>query len=118
MRASVTRCLDHVPYSTLLAVSRQAPSSCWVLMQRSGNAVGGPKSGLIGNLSCAATLQVSERIKGLFCTLEAAHKGRTIVLVSHGDTLSILWATVKGLPLKEHRTHGLSTGELRLLHSC
>lgn len=63
-------------------------------------------------------LQVSERIRNLFKTLEAAHNGRTILLVSHGDTLSILWATVKRLPLSEHRTHGLSTGELRLLYAC
>ena len=69
-------------------------------------------------MSERAATQVSERVKSLFSTLEAAHKGRTILLVSHGDTLSILWATVKGLPLKEHRTHGLGTGELRLLHSC
>lgn len=62
--------------------------------------------------------QVSERIRTLFSTVEAAHKGKTILLVSHGDTLSILWATVKGLPLGEHRTHGLSTGELRLLHAA
>ncbi len=76
-----------------------------------------PVQNLMSDLSFAAT-QVSERVKSLFSTLEAAHKGRTILLVSHGDTLSILWATVKGLPLKEHRTHGLRTGELRLLHSC
>ena len=62
--------------------------------------------------------QVSERIRTLFSTVEAAHKGKTILLVSHGDTLSILWATVKGLPLGEHRTYGLSTGELRLLHAA
>ena len=62
--------------------------------------------------------QVSERIRTLFSTVEAAHKGKAILLVSHGDTLSILWATVKGLPLGEHRTHGLSTGEVRLLHTA
>ena len=60
--------------------------------------------------------QVSERVKSLFSSIEAAHKGRNILLVSHGDTLSILWATAKGLPLNEHRKHGLSTGELVPLH--
>ena len=34
-----------------------------------------------------------------------------------GDTLSILWATVKGLPLQEHRKHGLATGQLQQLHA-
>lgn len=60
--------------------------------------------------------QVAERIKELFSRLEGAHKGNTILLVSHGDTLSILMAVVKGQPLLEHRQHGLGTGELRLLH--
>ena len=61
-------------------------------------------------------VQVSERVKSLFSSIEAAHKGRNILLVSHGDTLSILWATAKGVPLTEHRKHGLSTGELVPLH--
>lgn len=61
-------------------------------------------------------VQVSERVRSLFSSIEAAHKGRNILLVSHGDTLSILWATAKDLPLKEHRKHGLSTGELMALH--
>ena len=60
--------------------------------------------------------QVSERVKSLFSSIEAAHKGRNILLVSHGDTLSILWATAKGLPLNEHRKHGLNTGELMALY--
>ena len=60
--------------------------------------------------------QVSERVQSLFSSIEAAHRGRNILLVSHGDTLSILWATAKGLPLNEHRKHGLSTGELVPLH--
>ena len=60
--------------------------------------------------------KVAERVTELFNRLEGAHWGDTILLVSHGDTLSILMATVKGLPLLEHRRFGLGTGELRLLH--
>jgi broad specificity phosphatase PhoE len=61
--------------------------------------------------------QVAERIRALFASLEEANKGSTILLVSHGDTLSILWALVKGLPLQQHRQHGLATGQPKLLHS-
>lgn len=61
--------------------------------------------------------QVAERIRGLFASLEEKHKGKTILLVSHGDTLSILWAVAKGLPLQQHRQHGLSTGQLKQLHA-
>ena len=71
---------------------------------------------LTAELICDMIVQVSERVKSLFSSIEAAHKGRNILLVSHGDTLSILWATAKGLPLNEHRKHGLSTGELMPLH--
>jgi hypothetical protein len=35
--------------------------------------------------------------------------------VSHGDTLSILQALVKGTPLGEHRQYGLGTAELKRL---
>ena len=71
---------------------------------------------LTARLICGMNAQVSERVKSLFSSIEAAHKGINILLVSHGDTLSILCATAKGLPLNEHRKHGLSTGELLLLH--
>ena len=67
-------------------------------------------------LICGMIAQVSERVESLFSSIEAAHRGRNILLVSHGATLSILWATAKGLPRSEHRKHGLSTGELMPLH--
>lgn len=42
-------------------------------------------------------------------------QGCTILLVSHGDTLSIFWAFATGTSLLENRRHGLNTGELRKL---
>jgi broad specificity phosphatase PhoE len=47
--------------------------------------------------------------------LEEAHEGKTILLVAHGDTLSILTTTVKGGELGSHREWGLKTAELSLL---
>jgi broad specificity phosphatase PhoE len=43
--------------------------------------------------------------------LQQQHKGCTIVLVSHGDTLSILQAMVSGTPLGQHRQYGLATAQ-------
>ena len=42
-------------------------------------------------------------------------QGCTILLVSHGDTLSIFWSYATGTGLLENRRHGLNTGELRKL---
>lgn len=47
--------------------------------------------------------------------LETAHVQQHVVLVSHGDTLSILQATYHGVPLSQHRRYGLGTAELRRL---
>ena len=58
---------------------------------------------------------VALRLNRLFQRLEGQHQGRDILLVSHGDTLSILWASMTGLPLQQHRCHGQQTGELRQL---
>lgn len=66
---------------------------------------------------CCLLFQVAERIRSLFADLEKDNTGKSILLVSHGDTLSILWAVVKGLPFQEHRQHGLNTGQLKLLHA-
>ena len=58
---------------------------------------------------------VAERTRGLVQQLEAAHEGRHVVLVSHGDALSILAAALLGTPLGEHRRHGLpNCGVLRV----
>lgn len=58
---------------------------------------------------------VAARTAGLVDRLEAAHSGRHIVLVSHGDALSILAAALLGAPLRAHRAHGLpNCGVLRI----
>lgn len=48
--------------------------------------------------------------------LEQQHQGQHILLVSHGDTLSILQATFHGRPLSRHRQYGLATAELKCLN--
>jgi len=50
---------------------------------------------------------VAARTLGLLQRLEAQHAGQHIVLVSHGDALSILAAAALGTPLGQHRQHGL-----------
>lgn len=53
------------------------------------------------------------------CTLqelEQRHQGQHILLVSHGDTLSILQATFHRSPLTQHRQYGLATAELKCLN--
>ena len=81
-----------------------------------GSAINCFQVAMTAQLSYDMLMQVSERVKSLLSSIETAHKGRNILLVSHGDTLSILWATATGLSLNEHRKHGLSTGELMPLH--
>lgn len=47
--------------------------------------------------------------------LERQHRGKHVVLVSHGDALSILAAALLGTPLADHRRHGLpNCGILRI----
>ncbi len=46
---------------------------------------------------------VAMRIGALFRELEARHRGVHILLVSHGDTLSILQATMEGADPRKHR---------------
>lgn len=58
---------------------------------------------------------VAQRLRGLIERLEAAHAGRHIVLVSHGDALSVLAAVLLGGDLWRHRQHGLpNCGILRV----
>ncbi|KAG2423994.1 hypothetical protein HXX76_014820 [Chlamydomonas incerta] len=59
--------------------------------------------------------QVSSRIRQLFQRLEQAHSGAVILLVSHGDTLSILQATMLGEDTRQHRRFAFETAELRPL---
>ena len=59
---------------------------------------------------------VAERLEQMLHRIEMSHERDTILLVAHGDTLSILWALVKGAALQKHRDVALQTGELRQLH--
>ncbi|KAI8475590.1 MAG: phosphoglycerate mutase [Monoraphidium minutum] len=58
---------------------------------------------------------VAARILGLLQELEARHEGCAILLVSHGDTLSITQAAAGGTDLRGHRGFGMGTAELRRL---
>lgn len=58
---------------------------------------------------------VAKRTSGLISRLEEAHVGQHVVLVSHGDALSILAAAMLGTPPGAHRQHGLpNCGVLRI----
>jgi len=50
--------------------------------------------------------------------LESKHQGQHILLVSHGDTLSILQAAYiyNPLALSAHTAYGLATGQLKCLN--
>ncbi|KXZ51152.1 hypothetical protein GPECTOR_13g639 [Gonium pectorale] len=61
--------------------------------------------------------EVSARLRLLFQRLEAEHKGAVILLVSHGDTLSILQSTMLGQDTRHHRRFAFNTAELRPLHA-
>ncbi len=58
---------------------------------------------------CGKTFEISVRSAGGPAFLKAHPAG------AHGDTLSIMWATMNGLPLGQHRQYGQQTGELRRL---
>eukprot|EP00878_Enallax_costatus_P027278 GHUV01029346.1.p1 GENE.GHUV01029346.1~~GHUV01029346.1.p1 ORF type:complete len:201 (+),score=46.90 GHUV01029346.1:325-927(+) len=76
-----------------------------------------PTSKPAGNVDGESVAEVSERIQQLFQELEQQHKGQHILLVSHGDTLSILQATFLNTLLTQHRQYGLGTAELKKLDS-
>lgn len=58
---------------------------------------------------------VAERLRRLINDIETTHKHFNIVLVSHGDALSILAAVLLGTDLRQHRQHGLpNCGFLRI----
>jgi broad specificity phosphatase PhoE len=68
---------------------------------------------------------VAGRVSALFARLEAEFAGadaaaaasspRRVLLVAHGDTLSIATAVARGADLGQHRAHAQETGELRRL---
>eukprot|EP00775_Hariotina_reticulata_P007761 gene7761-7960_t len=68
-----------------------------------------------GNEDGESVAEVSARLQQLFQELESRHSGEHILLVSHGDTLSVLQATFYASPLTQHRHYGLATAELRQL---
>lgn len=56
---------------------------------------------------------------GVLCCsqdLEARHSGAALLLVGHGDTLSIGQATLQGVDVREHRQFSFETAELRRVH--
>jgi len=55
---------------------------------------------------------VAQRLKVLLSRIENSHEDRNVLLVSHGDTLSIFAAVALGLDLKRNRRYGLDTGQL------
>ena len=55
---------------------------------------------------------VAQRLLNLLRRLESSHKDSQILLVSHGDTLSIFAAVALGLDLRVNRRYGLDTGQL------
>lgn len=59
---------------------------------------------------------VARRLWGLIAQIEKAYVDKEILIVSHGDTLSIFWAVMRQRPLENHREVALQTGELRKLH--
>jgi broad specificity phosphatase PhoE len=60
---------------------------------------------------------VLDRATGFVADLERRHRGRNILLVSHGDTLQILQAGFLGVDPSRHRSlPHLGTAEIRLLH--
>ncbi|KAL4519048.1 hypothetical protein Ndes2526B_g00153 [Nannochloris sp. 'desiccata'] len=50
---------------------------------------------------------VVRRVKAFIDSIEERRRGFTILIVSHGDALSILAAVLLGTDLKKHREHGL-----------
>ena len=62
--------------------------------------------------------EVADRLKTFLARVEGEHRGKSVLLVAHGDTLSILQAVVKGTPLEAHRNVALNTGELRMLYKA
>lgn len=62
-----------------------------------------------------SVVDVAARLRDLFARLEAAHSGKNVLLVAHGDTLSIATAVARGGGLGRHREHAQETGELRKL---
>ena len=62
------------------------------------------------------TASVARRCNKLIMQLEEKHQNRSIILVSHGDTLQIMQCVLTSLPHTAHRKlNHLMPGELRIL---
>lgn len=58
---------------------------------------------------------VARRVRTFIEEVERSYEGHNIVLVSHGDALSVLAAVLLGTDLRKHREHGLGNcGMLRV----
>lgn len=55
---------------------------------------------------------VAERLGKFIDDIEAQHAGYVVLLVSHGDALSILAAQMLGTDMSQHREHGLDNCEI------
>ena len=55
---------------------------------------------------------VAQRLRALLRRIESSHGNSDVLLVSHGDTLSIFAAVALGLDLTINRRYGLDTGQL------
>ena len=57
-------------------------------------------------------MDVAQRLRVLLHRIETSHENSNVLLVSHGDTLSIFAAVALGLDLTINRRYGLDTGQL------
>lgn len=60
--------------------------------------------------------EVAARIAALIELLQREHKGRTILLVSHNDTLAIAQADINKVTFEEYSIFGFDYAEIRALH--
>lgn len=59
--------------------------------------------------------EVAGRLRAFILEVESKNKGHNVLLVSHGDALSILAAVILGTDLAQHREHGMpNCGILRI----
>jgi len=61
-----------------------------------------------------SVFQVRDRVLGFLTTLADVHHGQPILLITHGDTASILLTTLYQTDLRQHRCFGaLSTAQIQ-----
>ncbi len=79
---------------------------------------GADSQNVIVNHAVETVEQVVERVSSLILEIENKHKGKNILIVSHGDPLQILQALFRGIdPHKHHQEIPyVKTGEIRKLN--